>query len=350
MERTVDLVDNRLAGTDATYYDRPVRITWPQPAVALLAAGVPEATRAAYRSDRRCWDTYAEQTGVPVLPPDAEALALWAAELLLFGSRTAAAPTPLKPSTVNRRLAAVAVWARERGHERPDLRPARLVLRGHRRQHPISPRRAAPVTVDPLRLLLAQADHVPDGPDSHRAARDRALLALGWALAARRSELVRLTVEDITVTTSGLLVQIRRLKTSDNAQTVAVPWAEDRTVCAVRSAVHLRTMLAQAGYPDGPLFRHIRRGDRVQPAALTPSAVTRILHRHADAIGLPLPEDFATWSAHGLRRGLATAARANGADALKIARHGGWVDGSTTLNNYLSDIDRWTDSPLNGLV
>jgi integrase len=349
MERSLDLVHSPAERPSNGRPDRALH-GWPESAVALLAAGIPEATRAAYRTDRACWAVFADQTGVPVLPPDPESLALWAAELLLVGSRTAYDPVPLKVSTVRRRLSAVAVWARERGYERPDLRPAHLVLRGHTRQNPSAPRRAAPITVEPLRLLLAQADLVPDGPDSHRAARDRALLTLGFALAARRSELVRLHVGDITGTTSGLLVRLRRLKTTDHAQTVAVPWAEDRTVCAVRATVHLRIKLAQAGYADGPLFRHVRRGDRVQAAALTPSAVTRIVHRHADAIGLPLPEDFATWSAHGLRRGLATAARANGADALKIARHGGWVDGSTTLNAYLADIDRWTDSPLNGLV
>lgn len=350
MERTLDLVDNRGLPAAVAHDHVSLLPAWTPQAADLLAAGVPAATRAAYGSDRACWAAFAEQAGVPTLPPDAEALAMWAAELLLVGSRLAPVPRPLKVTTVTRRLSAVAVWTREHGYDPPDLRPARLVLRGHRRQYPAKPRRAAPVTVEPLRALLAQATQVPDGPDSHRATRDRAILALGWALAARRSELVRLTIDDLSVIASGLLVQVRRLKTSDAAQCVAVPWATDAAVCAVRATVHLRTRLAGLGYTDGPLFRRIRRGDRVQPDGLTPSAVNRVLQRHATAAGLPLPEDFDTWSAHGLRRGLATAARANGADALRIARHGGWADGSHTLNAYLSDIDRWTDSPLDGLV
>lgn len=135
----------------------------------------------------------------PPLPPRPETLSDYCAVLLTDGSPTAAEPRALAPSTVERRLAAVSTWAVEAGCGRPDLRAARLVLRGYRRTTPTATRQAAPVTVGVLRALTAQAAtrRAPDGSLTIRALRDRAILLLGFAIGARRSELVRLDVTDL---------------------------------------------------------------------------------------------------------------------------------------------------------
>lgn len=62
-------------------------------------------------------------------------------------------------------------------------------------------------------------------PDTLKGKRDRALLALGFAGAFRRSELLALRVEDLTETKDGLRVLIRRSKTDQEGegQEIAIP-------------------------------------------------------------------------------------------------------------------------------
>jgi integrase len=75
----------------------------------------------------------------------------------------------------------------------------------------------------------------------HRMAgkRDRALLALGWAAAMRRSELVALAVEDVETVPGGIHVHIRKSKTDQEGagQVIAVP---DRVRDRIRPVAALR--------------------------------------------------------------------------------------------------------------
>jgi integrase len=317
----------------------------------MLGAGVPQGTRRAYGRDRADWAFYTELMGVDPLPVDPGLLVEYVSTLLTTGNpRLSAAARPLSPAGVERRLSAISTWSREQGHGAPDLRAARLALRGHRRLAAARPQQAAPVTVAVLRTLLAEAGNTPDGPDSHRALRDRALIGLGFALGARRSELVGVRIEHVRVQTDGIVVQVHRAKTRDLPDLVAVPWAADASVCAGRAVIRLRTRLAADGLTEGPLFRHIRRGGHVQPAGLAPHAVADILQRIATRAALPVPDGFRGWSGHSLRRGFASEARRAGADSLRIARHGGWADNSAALAVYLADVDRWQDHPLAGVL
>jgi site-specific recombinase XerD len=69
----------------------------------------------------------------------------------------------------------------------------------------VSPQKA-PATADIIGEMLKNC------PDNLKGTRDRALLALGFAGAFRRSELVALSVEDLAEVPDGLRVTIRRRK------------------------------------------------------------------------------------------------------------------------------------------
>jgi integrase len=317
----------------------------------LLCEGIPDGTRRAYAADRADWAYYAERRGHSPLPVDEMLLTDYVAVLLMTGNpRLGVCTRPLRPSGIERRLSAITTWSREQGHGTPELRGARLVLRGHRRTAPTRPMQAAPLTVTALATLLVEAANTPDGADSPRALRDRALIGLGFALGARRSELVRVCVEHVQVQADGIVVQVHRAKTRDLPEDVAIPWAGNSALCAGRAVIRLRTRLAAGGFDHGPLFRHIRRGGHVQEEGLTPRAVADILKRIAERADLPIPDGFRGWSGHSLRRGFATEARRAGADALRIGRHAGWTDGSAALARYLADIDQWEGHPLRGVL
>jgi integrase len=68
-------------------------------------------------------------------------------------------------------------------------------------------------------------------PDNMIGKRDRALLALGFAGAFRRSELVALEVADLTETPDGLRVTIRRSKGDQEGQGRRSPYRA-ATACA----------------------------------------------------------------------------------------------------------------------
>ena len=91
--------------------------------------------------------------------------------------------------------------------------------------------------------------------------RDRALLALGFAGAFRRSELVALDMADLAEVADGLRVTIRRSKTDQEGagQEIAIPRGHH-----IRPVETLQAWLAAAGITAGPVFRQVTQtGKRV---------------------------------------------------------------------------------------
>ena len=89
--------------------------------------------------------------------------------------------------------------------------------------------------MDDIRLLLTALSAEAGGwPAGVAARRDVALLLMGFAGAHRRSELVALTLEDITLpSTDGLHVRLRRSKTDQEARGAvkALPYGRDPVTC-----------------------------------------------------------------------------------------------------------------------
>ncbi len=107
----------------------------------------------------------------------------------------------------------------------------------------------------------------------------------------------------------------------------------------------LTTWLDHAGIETGPIFRPVDRHGNIANRAMSDRAVSDAIKTRAGAAGL----DASAVSGHSLRRGAATTAKRNGADALTIARAGGWADGSRTLHRYIETSDPISETPLLGL-
>jgi integrase len=203
-------------------------------------------------------------------------------------------------------------------------------LAGIRRSRPAPPGRKDPADADIVLLLLRSIVG-----DSLPALRDRALIAFGMALAARRSELVALDVADLAWETKGLRVTIRRSKTDQEAEGVVVAVPEGRRLTPLP---HLRAWLAAAGISEGPLFRPLWKGGRVRDARLSDHAVARIIQARAAAAGL----DPARYVGHSLRAGFVTEAARAGADIWKIqqvSRH----KSMQVLSGYVRDARLFDD-------
>ena len=135
------------------------------------------------------------------------------------------------------------------------------------------------------------------------------MLLLGFGAALRRSELVALTLADVTaVPGRGVQLRIRRSKTDQEAEGAVVAVPEGRQLTPL---FHLRAWLAVSGITTGPVFRPLWKGSRrVRDTRLSDHAVARILQARVRAAGL----DPTRYGGHSLRAGFVTAAARAGAD------------------------------------
>lgn len=209
----------------------------------------------------------------------------------------------LAVATLAHRLIAIHRAHTDRGLDSPAKdRLVKRTMQGIRRTFGVTQRRARALVKDDLVELLVQVTK----QKPLKAARDKALLLMGFAGAFRRSELVALRIEDITPHAHGLEVKIVRSKTDQEGEgrMVFVPLAKSEDRCPVKA---LDRWLELAGIGEGALFRPVNRHDRVVKAqALTPQSVALIVK---SAVGKAKGVDAAkTVSGHSLRAGFVTEA------------------------------------------
>lgn len=277
------------------------------------------ATQRVYAADWRIFEAWCAARGLSALPTTPEIVAVFAG---------AEADAGLNPRTIGRRVAAIGYYHRQAGLPPPTAAATagRLteVLAGIRATHgkPKVRKRAADATA--LRALLATIEG-----DGLRAARDRAVLAIGMSAALRRSELVAVTLSDVLLVPQGLQLTIRQSKT-DRARegvTIAIPegqrirpkalllaWMDQVTASGTkqdRSAEDLARL---------PLFRRLTRSDQLTNQPMSDRAVARLVQRCAAAAGY----DPTLFAGHSLRSGFLTEAANNRASIFKmqeVSRH-----------------------------
>ena len=279
------------------------------------------ATRRAYKGDFRHFTGWCADRGASPMPATPELVAAYLSSLATAGA---------KASTVGRRAAAIRYAHRLAGHEPPtNVETVKATLRGIRREIGTAKAQKAPATADRI------ADMVRGIPDTLIGKRDRALLLLGFAGAFRRSELVGLTVADLIDADGGLRVVIRHSKTDQEGQgqEIAIPAGGK-----LRPVEAIRTWLAAAGIAEGPVFRPIAKGGKLQPVALSDRSVAAIVKGYAERAGL----DPDAYAGHSLRAGFLTTAAEHGASVFKmmeVSRHKS-VD---TLRGYVRRADLFRD-------
>lgn len=208
------------------------------------------------------WEAFASQLQIP---PTAATRGTLRAFVDYLWTRQRAAY-----STIDRRLAGVVVTLRQQHHVVVDpeaTKAARELLKDYRRQaaekeEPARGRGKAPA----MRLADLQTIVALCGTDIF-GLRDRAMLLLGFSIAARRAELAGLRLRNITDDDNGLLVHVAVSKTEP--RTVPVPFGKNPGTCPVR-AWKAWAKSAQILDHDRHAFRRIHHTGKVQPQGLTP--------------------------------------------------------------------------------
>ncbi len=180
----------------------------------------------------------------------------------------------LAVATLQHRLIAIHRAHLEAGHTSPAMDSlVKRTMQGIRRTKGTAQRRVkALVKDDIIELVLTAEKQKP-----MKAARDAALILVGFAGAFRRSELVSIRKEDITAFDHGVEIHIQRTKTQqEKGHTVFIPCAKSSR-CPVKA---LEKWLALSGVEQGPVFRPINRHDQITSGkALTPQSVALMLKR-----------------------------------------------------------------------
>lgn len=236
----------------------------------------------------------------------------------------------LAVATIERRLIGI-----HRAHQDQNLTsPAvhvsvRQTMQGIRRTLGISQRRVRAIVKDDLLEMLALVDQ----QKPMRAARDRALLLIGFAGAFRRAELVAIQYEDITVIDDGIEILLRRSKTDQEGvgRTVFIPRAKGAR-CPVAA---IDQWTAVSGIDSGYVFRRVTRHDTVGSRPLTSQSVALILKAAYRRGG----GNASLVAGHSLRAGYVTAAAMAGLQPFQIQQQTGHRS-TATLARYIRPVER----------
>ncbi|MFW6641980.1 tyrosine-type recombinase/integrase [Nocardiopsis algeriensis] len=355
-----------------------------------LASAQSPNTLRAYRTDWTAftaWCLTENRRSLPADPVDvAVYLAACAQARTPDGARWA-----LAPSSIERRAAAIAAVHGAHGLDSPTrTEVVRMTLRGIRRTRRARPRRKDPVVLSTLEALLAvRPDDGHPGGVARR--RDAVLLLTGFAGALRRTELARLTFDDLDLRTDPatgaptLLVRLGATKTDQEdrrSHTVALPRGRHHhtcPLCALADWVHLLRLHAQGGQQalrdhlaaatappaaaphrctdldsadlaplaDGtgrPLLPTVTRHGHIGSRPMSGRAVGELVKRYAARAGLD-PDDF---GGHSLRAGFATQAALGGAGDREIMRQGRWTN-PRTVHDYIRTANPLEDNAVTRL-
>ncbi len=311
--------DLLVAGDDAPAHallsadPRLARLT--EAAKAYARAARSENTARAYDSDWGQFASWLRRNGFDELPPSPDTVGLYLA---------ANAEAGVSVATLERRLSGICWRYRQLGQPL-DVRDRHIatVLAGIRRTHARPPTQKAAIFADELLAMLATLDM------DLRGLRDRAILALGFAGALRRSEIVGLDCgpgqsEDgggwIEIMEGGALLQIYG-KTG---------WREVEIGCGSKPdtcpVALLETWMRLGRIAHGPLFRPIaRKNGGVSSERLSDKHVARLVQRCAMKAGirgdLTEGERKRAFGGHSLRAGLASSAQIEEAHVQKHLGH-----------------------------
>ncbi|GAA6170028.1 site-specific integrase [Sessilibacter corallicola] len=286
-----------------------------------LQASTSENTRRSYRSAIRQFERWGG-----MLPCNASILVQY------IVSRS----QELSPQTLSLHLTAIKQWHVYQGIHDPTADPLiRKTMEGIRRVTGKPQVKAQALRLEHIAQMVACLKR---RDESKKQFRDLALILIGYFGAFRRSELVGISVEDLTFEPEGVLIRLPKSKTDQTGSGIvkAIPYS-GKAICPVKS---LEQWLHCAGISEGSVFCSVNRWDQIQPRALIPSAVNDLLK----SIGRECEFDFVpNLSSHSLRRGMSTSAARENISFELIKKQGGWKNDATVWE-YIDEGRQFTDN------
>jgi site-specific recombinase XerD len=213
---------------------------------SFIHAAKSPATLRAYRTDFEDFTRFCGEHNLAHLPATPTTVALYIADRA----------SSLRSATITRRLTSITKAHQAAGFEEsPSSSHHFLVsetLKGIRRSIGTAQEGKAPLLTADIRRIVACC------PETLLGLRDRALILVGFASAFRRSELAAIECAHLSFTGDGLVVDLRRSKTDQEAagRKVGIPFGKEEATCPVRA---LQCWLAASGISSGAVFHGVNR-------------------------------------------------------------------------------------------
>lgn len=289
--------------------------------IAYESASLSPNTLRSYKSMCKKFQVWCEANGQSFLPTSAETISLYLSSL----------GETVSFSTLDSMLAAI-----EAAHEKAGLTIQgdhslyRRVRKGIRRTHKEnqSIKQAPAMTVLDLKCVCCKFGK------NLKDYRDKALLAVTFFGAFRRSEVVSLDIENIEFTEKGVVIFLLQSKTSDKKQNIYISFTKDKDICPVRS---LKEWIEKAEIKEGAVFRSLLKGNKIANR-LSGHAVSEIIKLHFGK----------EYSGHSARRGLVTASAEKGTPIHVIKKHSRHKSADMVLR-YIDESRGFEDSSVSTL-
>jgi site-specific recombinase XerD len=273
------------------------------------------STMRAYRSNFIKFIDYCEFVGADALPAAPETIATFVEQLT---------EDKYHSSTIRQVVASIASIHTLNNYANPTMHSeVKIAIRRMHRKIGRFCQQAYGITKDLLEEMLEVTDH------SLRGLRDRALLLVAYDTMCRRSELVRLMVDDVDVQVvdrrnniESMVIFIEQSKTDQEANG---RWLR----VSKQTAIALKDWIRHSGIKDGRLFRGVDRGNTIT-ADLTSGQICKIYKRLARTA--EFGEEFVKHvSGHSMRVGAAQDLLLSGASLPMMMAKGRWSKPDTVM-------------------
>ena len=282
-------MQNNTAIVNAEPKEAPLQL--PEETASLIKASIAENTQKAYQRALQSLETWLSGRTL--------------SDALLANYITVLHETGKSPATIGQAVAAVKWQLKHQSQETFNFPITQATLAGIRREG----RDRGRGQVDGL--IWQDVERVciyAETEGTLAGLRDAAMIRLMSDCLLRISEVVTVNIGDLKEKT----LTLRSSKTDQEGT------GESLYVCDVTRNV-LNRYRERAGITRGALFRHIRRGDNIQPQRLTPHSARRIIQKRAADAGV---EGFI--SGHSLRVGSAVSLAQAGATVVDMQVAGRW--------------------------
>lgn len=248
-------------------------------------------------------------------------------------------------ATIERRISAIS-WM----HRVNDVHEAHtshkmilLTLQGIRRKRAEEGRKTnsegkQPLILDELRAVIDCIDK-----STLIGLRDKAMILVGFSGALRRSELVALQVEDITITGPGADIIIRKSKTDQSGKSQSVSILRGSTdLCPVKALI---TWYEASAIYSGPIFLRFTPNGTLYTKSISCRTYADTIKKYCKLAGF----NSARYSGHSSRSGMLTSAAENGSDLIPLAQHARHKTTNQTMH-YIRKANRYKNNPTEGLL
>ncbi len=301
----------------------------------LIEASVASETRRAYASRLKRFVNWCNEKGLSsTYPIEPEILAMYITDMAGDG---------LSNATITQTMAAVATTHRAQGLNSPtESLLVKKVLRGFRREYGTAHKKHDAATVEVVRYLL---NSIPDDK-SPKNVRDKAIIALGFAGAFRRSELCAIDVEHLKwvfrETQEIVLIELKRSKTDQEGHGMMKAIFPSKNTPYSPTELLKRWLKIRGS--EGALFTRILKGEHMTEERLTPQSVRLIVKHTATKAGLSLD-----LTAHSLRSGFVTTAIRQGKTERSIMNQTGHRS-TQVLREYFQREDAIEDNAADNII